>query len=152
MTRRTPFSQIHVDAGVLLYVVAGGRPHRNHCLEIDDTIWSALQECWHYEPDRRPSMAVLFKFFKLLVRQKDKEASGLYLQTTSSQPTNSPNHGTFQPADEDWHQQVNDFLLKISDNNLLECSERSVGPHQQQTWTVVLSGAQCALHFVRAYV
>jgi len=61
-TQSVPFSHTANDASVILYVKAGGRPHRDRCLSINDTIWATLERCWD-EANLRPPMATLSRFF-----------------------------------------------------------------------------------------
>jgi len=62
-TESMPFSHIISDASVIHHVVLGGRPKREHCLQINEEIWTALESCWDVEPTRRPSMAALSILF-----------------------------------------------------------------------------------------
>jgi len=62
-TESIPFSHIRNDAGVIFFVMNGGRPIRELCLQIDDEIWAMLETCWNENPDERPSMATLSRFF-----------------------------------------------------------------------------------------
>jgi len=62
-TESVPFSNNANDANVLLYVKEGGRPQRDRCLSITNKIWTMLEGCWVIEPNRRPSMATLSRFF-----------------------------------------------------------------------------------------
>jgi hypothetical protein len=62
-----PFSHIKSDASVILSVVAGGRPKREGCLLITNDIWAMLEACWDVEPNRRPSMTTVSRFFALRV-------------------------------------------------------------------------------------
>jgi len=64
-TARRPFSHIKNDASVILSVVAGIRPKREMCCSINDEIWLVLQSCWNADPNLRPSMDTLLRFFAL---------------------------------------------------------------------------------------
>jgi len=66
-TGSIPFSHIKCDASVILSVVAGARPKREHCLSINDEIWTMLEKCWHVEPNQRPSVATISCFLNLRV-------------------------------------------------------------------------------------
>jgi len=60
-----PFHEIKNDARVLFTVVKGGRPMRLHCPHLSENIWVMLEKCWDIDPDRRPSMNALWRFFEL---------------------------------------------------------------------------------------
>lgn len=62
-TERMPFSHIRNDLRVVLAVLAGDRPRRPHCPQINDDMWEILQSCWEFDPSQRPSMASLLRFF-----------------------------------------------------------------------------------------
>jgi len=62
-TESVPFSYIKGDASVIHHVASGGRPKREHCLQVDEEIWTTLESCWDVEPTRRPSMATLSNSF-----------------------------------------------------------------------------------------
>jgi len=72
-----PFSHIRNDAKVVLTIVEGGRPKRMHCPQISDDIWRMLERCWDAEPNRRPSMATLLHFFKLLATSRTPHSARL---------------------------------------------------------------------------
>lgn len=63
LTESMPFSDIKRDANVIRYIMSGGRPRRETCLQIDDSVWAMLERCWDVAPDRRPSMVTLSQFF-----------------------------------------------------------------------------------------
>lgn len=65
LTGCVPFSHIKNDAKVVITVVEGGRPRRTQCSQITDDIWKVLEMCWNAEPEQRPSMDAVFRFFKL---------------------------------------------------------------------------------------
>ncbi|KIM82575.1 hypothetical protein PILCRDRAFT_7939 [Piloderma croceum F 1598] len=58
-----PFFQLKYDTAVILSVMRGGRPKRETYPTISHTIWTMLEQCWHADPSRRPSMEILSVFF-----------------------------------------------------------------------------------------
>jgi hypothetical protein len=65
LTESLPFSHTANDAGIILYVKAGGRPKREGCRSINNEIWTMLERSWDVEPNRRPSMNAHHRFFAL---------------------------------------------------------------------------------------
>lgn len=65
MTGLHPFSEIPIDAGVILSVIAGKRPQRpddDALIEpISDELWSVIEECWAHEAEKRPEMSSVVK-------------------------------------------------------------------------------------------
>jgi serine/threonine protein kinase len=59
-TECVPFSYVEFDASVILFVVSGGRPKREHCPQISDDVWCILEQCWSPDPNRRLSMTAIF--------------------------------------------------------------------------------------------
>lgn len=58
-----PFFQLKYDTAVMLCVMRGGRPKRETYPVISRNIWTMLEQCWHPDPSRRPSMETLSMFF-----------------------------------------------------------------------------------------
>jgi serine/threonine protein kinase len=65
LTGRIPFSDIRNDAKVVLAVMKGHHPEQPHCPQINDKIWETLESCWDLSATKRPSMAMLSRFFAL---------------------------------------------------------------------------------------
>ncbi|KAJ7583591.1 kinase-like domain-containing protein, partial [Mycena floridula] len=63
-TGQHPFSQyIQVDAPVILDVIAGRRPRRP--LDVfSDWIWDLVEQCWHQDPERRPTARAIVEFLQ----------------------------------------------------------------------------------------
>jgi hypothetical protein len=76
MSQRKPFSRIPLDQSVIVYVASGGRPQRKHYKEIKHDIWQVLESCWCTDPNLRPSMVELSRFFSGQVPASPKR-SGL---------------------------------------------------------------------------
>jgi len=77
LTGSIPFSQFSFDAGVIVYVLSGGRPKRD--LHISDDIWSMLGDCWNTYPNQRPSMVMIYRFFASKWTMIILHSSGFYL-------------------------------------------------------------------------
>jgi serine/threonine protein kinase len=58
-----PFQHIRFDASVILHVVLGGRPNREHFQQISNKIWTVMDSCWRGNPSQRPTMTALSQFF-----------------------------------------------------------------------------------------
>jgi len=63
LTGFLPFRHIRSDAKIVLTVITGGRPLREHCPQITNDIWEVLEACWDADPNKRPSMDSLAHFF-----------------------------------------------------------------------------------------
>ncbi|KAJ7583592.1 kinase-like domain-containing protein [Mycena floridula] len=63
-TGQHPFSQyIQADAPVILDVIAGRRPRRP--LDVfSDWIWDLVEQCWHQDPERRPTARAIVEFLQ----------------------------------------------------------------------------------------
>jgi len=77
ISQRIPFWYILVDASVVVYVVSGGRPKRAAYQQINDDIWSMLEESWSTEPSRRPSMDAIVCFFSKQLTSLNPERAHL---------------------------------------------------------------------------
>ena len=78
-----PFSHLKSDAGVVLFVVSGGRPQRPSSLHMNDEIWVMLERCWHVDPMQRPSMATLARFFASHSNTSQQANSGIGLAVSN---------------------------------------------------------------------
>jgi len=63
ITGCVPYSHLRSDPAVIFEVMSGGRPKHQTCPQINGEIWQMLEKCWDTDPDRRPSMDALTRFF-----------------------------------------------------------------------------------------
>jgi hypothetical protein len=77
LTENKPFSHIQNDHVVIATVISGGRPLRQHYRQINDEVWAMLEQCWNAEPNRRPSMDDLCRFFALQAAFSAQQTSSL---------------------------------------------------------------------------
>ncbi|KAJ7588154.1 kinase-like domain-containing protein, partial [Mycena floridula] len=54
-TGRVPFYNISNEPAVILNIVGGVRPTRPELPELNDDIWSLIQDCWKMDPNDRPT-------------------------------------------------------------------------------------------------
>ncbi|KAF7330803.1 Protein kinase domain-containing protein [Mycena venus] len=61
LTGKVPFFEILKDAAVIVKVVVeGARPSRLDVISSEE-LWSLLDDCWHQEPDKRPTTTVILQ-------------------------------------------------------------------------------------------
>jgi hypothetical protein len=63
LTERKPFAHLWSPEVVVVYVAKGGHPKRGNYSNVNDDIWGMLVNCWDLNPNQRPSMAALTRFF-----------------------------------------------------------------------------------------
>ncbi|KAJ7588095.1 kinase-like domain-containing protein [Mycena floridula] len=60
-TGRVPFYNVSNEPAVILNIVRGVRPTRPELPELNDDIWSLIQDCWKMDPNDRPTAGQMVK-------------------------------------------------------------------------------------------
>ncbi|KAF7330808.1 Protein kinase domain-containing protein [Mycena venus] len=71
LTRKAPFFEVSNDAAIILQVIRGGRPSRLEGIAQED-LWLLLDDCWHQQAEKRPTMAAIIK--RPLIEAKIKQS------------------------------------------------------------------------------
>ena len=74
LTGGPPFAHRRHDTSVISDVYNGRRPRRPTKPEVTDTIWEIIQNCWHQEPTKRPSISYVGFWLTLLHQTRSVEA------------------------------------------------------------------------------
>jgi serine/threonine protein kinase len=74
LTCRLPFSHRRHDSMVVHDVFHGRRPIRPSNPEVTDPMWELIQSCWHQDPSKRSTMAIVGFWLALLAEPRTFES------------------------------------------------------------------------------
>lgn len=78
LTGRLPFSHRRHDSMVVHDVFHGRRPLRPSNPEVTDQIWELIRSCWHQEPSKRSTMAIVGIWLTLLAEPLSFESKPIW--------------------------------------------------------------------------
>ncbi|KAJ7892378.1 kinase-like domain-containing protein [Mycena leptocephala] len=107
LTEKVPFFEIFHEAAIIYQVIEGSRPSKQETIPQD--LWLLVNDCWHQEPDKRPTItAALQRLVSPPIGAKVKESRPDWDETYSARFRRSVKEWPLLPLVSDIEQRIAD--------------------------------------------